>query len=427
MISREKIWNSNREMIFMVPWLLLFFTLPVFPLLVPACVLMILLTLPFRWTELTWKFREWPLLILPVVLYLLYIVGLHWTETEGMAATVVERKLSFLIFPLLFLVIPQFSKLQRNIFFRVFVSGAFLHSVISLTLSLFCYLNEGNTDCFFSSAFSFLLHPSYSAMYDVFAIAWLGINLIDKADELSPKQKAFRLFEIAWFVVIILFLASKAGIISLAIVALLLMIYFSIRRKKIKQTLIVFLIALGLGASSMLITSVPLERFQAVFANSGLSEQELFEKHRTSAESNVIRRMIWICAKEVIRENPYGVGSGDANTELMNKYKDKGMSFAIERELNAHNQYFQIAMALGIQGLILFSVIVLGGFIYAFRRRNFIFLLFLIVVAINLSVESMFETQAGIVFIVLFYCFLYTGSDSVKIKSSIHNPDDRNI
>ena len=143
--------------------------------------------------------------------------------------------------------------------------------------------------------------------------------------------------------------------------------------------------------------------------------------HGASIESNVVRRMIWICGVEVIRENAWGVGSGDANAVLMKKYEEKGMTGAIAKEFNAHSQFLQTTIALGILGGVFLLSLFFVFIINAVKSKNVLLFVFLIFTLLNLLVESMFETESGIVFIFLFLCFLYVDTEKLpKFKRSLY-------
>jgi O-antigen ligase len=91
----------------------------------------------------------------------------------------------------------------------------------------------------------------------------------------------------------------------------------------------------------------------------------------------------------------------------MEKYKEQNITTAIEHELNAHNEYLQTFMALGIVGFLtlVLSLIIPGW--YAFRRKQLLYLLFLMLFAFHMLVESMMAKQAGIVFYAFFNAVLF--------------------
>jgi O-antigen ligase len=110
------------------------------------------------------------------------------------------------------------------------------------------------------------------------------------------------------------------------------------------------------------------------------------------------------------------VGTGDVKDALYVKYAEKGMDAALDKKLNVHCQYLQTFVALGIAGFaILVLMLILPG-ILAVKRKDKLYLLFLCIFALNILVESMFETQAGVVFYAFFNAFLFI-SMTVNQKS----------
>jgi O-antigen ligase len=107
----------------------------------------------------------------------------------------------------------------------------------------------------------------------------------------------------------------------------------------------------------------------------------------------------------------FGVGTGDANDILLQSYKSKDYAGILENRLNAHNQYLQTYIAVGIPGFLVLILMLFIPLIQSFRTGNILFLLLLVLVSFNLLFESMFERQAGVVFYAffngLFFCTMY--------------------
>jgi O-antigen ligase len=83
------------------------------------------------------------------------------------------------------------------------------------------------------------------------------------------------------------------------------------------------------------------------------------------------------------------------------------MKAASEQRLNAHNQYLQTTVALGVIGLLVLILILLLPALQAYRQNNFPYFVFLVLLGFNLLFESMLETQAGVVFYAFFNVVLY--------------------
>ena len=85
--------------------------------------------------------------------------------------------------------------------------------------------------------------------------------------------------------------------------------------------------------------------------------------------------------------------------ELLKKYEERGYVHPLEQRLNAHGQFLQTATALGLLGLVTLCCLVLIPMINGLRKRDGLLVAFLALCAINWSVESMLEVQAGVVFL----------------------------
>jgi len=101
------------------------------------------------------------------------------------------------------------------------------------------------------------------------------------------------------------------------------------------------------------------------------------------------------------------VGTGDVEDALVKKYQEKGISMAAEQRLNAHNQYIQTYLAIGLPGFLILALMLFLPAWQAFRRYNLVYFLFLSIMAFNFIFESMLEAQSGVVFYAFFNVFLF--------------------
>lgn len=143
------------------------------------------------------------------------------------------------------------------------------------------------------------------------------------------------------------------------------------------------------------------------------------EQRDINMEDGTVQRIeIWKSSLELFKSNVLlGVGTGDVKDELLNKYDEKGMTFAKSFRLNAHNQYLQTAVALGLVGLISLLIMFIIPIIYSVKNKNYLYLCFLILVGFSIIVESMFENQAGVLFFTFFNSILFLLTEKLKIKS----------
>ena len=96
------------------------------------------------------------------------------------------------------------------------------------------------------------------------------------------------------------------------------------------------------------------------------------------------------------------------------------MTGALAKKLNAHNQYLQTFIGTGILGFVLLLIMTLFLIIYSFFKKNYILMLFSILISFNFMVESMLQSQAGFIFFTFFLClFLKYNLKDITIHSKL--------
>ncbi|MGB1031956.1 MAG: O-antigen ligase family protein, partial [Flavobacteriales bacterium] len=128
------------------------------------------------------------------------------------------------------------------------------------------------------------------------------------------------------------------------------------------------------------------------------------------------RIIAWNAAWAIIKEHPFGVGTGDSEAVLMKSYEEIGAIYNIEHRLNAHNQFFQSGIALGWAGLLLLCAILTMGLLVAIQKRDLLYIGFIAIVALNMMFESFLEVQSGITFVAFFYAFFVRCEFQTKSK-----------
>ena len=132
--------------------------------------------------------------------------------------------------------------------------------------------------------------------------------------------------------------------------------------------------------------------------------------------SSVFQRVEFIKASwGIIKDNPvFGVGTGDIADAFANYYEETNSKLRPEYRFRSHNQYLAIMVAFGTVGLLcyLFSMFYP---LYADKRyRNYIYLVFLFIMAFSMFTEDTLETQIGVTLFAFFNSFLVFGRDTEK-------------
>lgn len=350
------------------------------------------------------------------ILYLFYIIGAFYTQHTNELKSELEVKLALLIFPILFLITKPLPKVVMNKVLLNFVLGCFINTIVSIFKAWSCFEAKGIVECFYSSRLAFSFHPSYLALYLNLAVA---ILLYFDLHKLRPYHITRWMIWvlIVVFSVFLVLLSSKMGIIGLFLVLLIFFVYH-LRQVSWKRTIIKSLAPVVVFSVFLVLAPVTQTRFKnmanVVKQHTG-EEQINVEK----IESNAARIHIWGIALKLVKQNfLLGLGTGDVTNALVEEYQEKGMIQAAEKRLNAHNQFFETFLAIGFFGFSTLVSFLIIGLYMAIKYKSFIYLIYIILCTAHFSVESMLETQAGVVFFAFFNCLLFVQLNHVQSNES---------
>lgn len=374
-------------------------SLPIFPAWIPLFIAALFLV--YLFTK-GWKPRLNELFssksgIALIVFFLLNVIGIFWSENIDKAFMHLEIKLSLLFFPFLLFARPDLSKITEKRIQYVFCFSSAIVAAFLLSRSFWSALFVDGVVLSYG-AFSPIFHPSYLSMYFILAIILLVEGLLD-----IPKKYHF-LFGIAlvFLATSVFFLASKVNIILLFGLCIFYLFRFLKNRiSKLKQIIVAGFFGIAFFFSIFLNQAI-FERFLRGFD----TVKNISEIDVNDTESNAARILIWNSALDLIAEHPWGVGTGDVNIELTKKYHENGFTGIENRQLNAHNQFLQTAVAIGILGMISLLFVFFIPMFYSIVQRDFSMLGFLILTFVNAFVEGILEAQAGVVFFAFFYALL---------------------
>ena len=340
------------------------------------------------------------------VLYIFYLIGVFYSSNIDYALFDLEVKLMLLLFPLVFSTIDKSIFTPRRIVcvFAVFIAGCFIGTLVCFGNAVYNFTQTNSVDYFYYSNLSIFHHSGYFAMYLNFAIALIIYFLLTNWKQNLNKWKIGALsLLIIYFLIFIILLSSKAGMLTLIIIFLLTVSYLIIFEKRYFQGALIFLMVCVLFIGAFKLFPKSLNRI--IIAQEALENRNKIE--HGASEGTTGRLLIWENSLEIIRNNfLFGVGTGDVKDFLLEKYEENKFTYYQNKEFNAHNQYLQTFISLGLFGFLILLLTLILPLAYAIKNKQFIYLFFLIIFSLNLLVESMFETQAGVVFYAFFNSFL---------------------
>lgn len=403
-------YMTVKEKIFFYSCSVLAFSLPLYAKFVPVLIGLVTLSSFFVADFRLVKRKIWFYSL--IVFYGLVALGYFNSTNLNAARFDLEVKLSFLVLPIGLIPFLK-NSFSIKLIAKAFVLGCVLAIGIDLGISLYNFIYEKwliannlynlnyGINFFLSSRFSFFQHPSYFAMYISFAIV-----LVLFVEEMFSKRIVF-LF-LAILMVGLILTASKAGIICLFLIC----VYFTLVTRKYKIAIysLIGLIAVFL----LLMVSAP------EFANKFLGMSKAISENvdSSSTESSASRILVWDSAMNLIQQKPlFGFGPGDVNDELFKYYSSHGYTGLVEKKLNAHNQFLQTTLALGLIGLL--SLIVTLFFLVqqGVKSKNHLIILLALVLVTNFMFESMLETQAGVIFFAFWVVLLGYMNSAEKINT----------
>ncbi len=376
-------------------FLLLAFIIPLERKLIPPIIILLFVSSLLNGS---FKFKEKKGILALALLYVTYVVGLIYSSNLKYGLFDLEVKLSLLLFPLVFFISKIEMKKAADNILNSFIDGCFVASVLSLVSAAVQYYLYSDINSFFYGELALYGHSSYMAIFLCFSSALIYIRNIKQNNAIKFPLKD--LFLLGLFSIMIFFLISKTGIISILLIHFIFIGYLIIKNKLyLKGTVALVLIFTLLFAGYKAFPEVN-NRFNELF-NTVLSEK--VDKNSTSA----IRKEIWQTSVNVLVQHPFGVGTGDVKDVLVENYVKSGLDYAAEKELNAHNQFLQIALATGILGLLVLMIMIFYPLYYAIKNKHIIYMVFLGLIIINFLTEAMLETLAGVVFFAFFNTMLY--------------------
>jgi O-antigen ligase len=378
-------------------YLILIVLIPFKALLSPAIILLaasVFLLQPLKTTINNLKVRKGILLFIST--YLVYLIGLIYTENIPFGIREIEYKLSLLIMPIIIGATTTFEKKSFNKLLFAFIISCFLSTIICLIFNL---VENSFSHIPIYTELSIFLNPAYLSIYTNFCV----FLLLQKCESnKSNRTLALKLLLIIYFLIFNILLVSKMGII----IMLGIIFYYSFKHlNKYSKLLPISVIVASLLIGGIIINTNSKIKERFTNLKVALLDKEI---KNNDTESTMIRVLIWKEAIQIIKENPvFGVGTGDSKDSLMEKYKVDNIPFAYKNRFNAHNQYIEWYITLGIMGFIILGGSLLFTLIYALRQGNKLLTFFILLMSVSFLTESTLETQAGIVFFAFFNSFLF--------------------
>jgi O-antigen ligase len=362
-------------------------------------------------------------LFLLIFFYFFHLLSLLYTENFRPGTFDIQMKLSFLLIPLFLTGIPK-NSIDLDKILNSFIIGTLVAAILCFFIAIWNSLDfdsgkiifdvqpgENYWENFFLyERFSVFHHPSYFAMFILFAIA-IGFYYL-KPNNDSFFGNRFIVITMVFLSVTLFLLSSRAGLLAWFILIIVFSFtYIQKRTRKSYRLAIPFVILAGVF--SLLLINI--SRYNTVKEEFKVYENYTQESIKSSIGTRIV---LWEEAVQIIKRNFFfGVGQGDIKMELHRQAKKQGYSQIVEKNLNIHNQFLETFVGLGVGGVILLVTLLFGPVIKLKGKYFELFVYFIIIVAVNLVFESMFNRLAGVFFFAFFYCLFILFMNHVPKKN----------
>lgn len=321
--------------------------------------------------QLTWRPLTWTSAAM-MALYAWFVAGVFWSTDATTAGFALEAKASLLLLPFLYQTLPSPTPSWRR--------GLFIGLTAMILVRLGAFLVGWPEAGWRYADWTGPFHPTYLAMYWTWGIC---LARGDRSKWLIPL-----------FAAAIGLAASKAGWLGagLALLALL--------PAGKRMWLPVLLGLAGLVAAGALADQGRLGEFVAhAPVSTEVTAPDASAAKTTGSTGG--RVQAWRVAVDLFAANPVaGVGTGDYSAAAQPVYLSEGMDYAAAHEMNAHNAYLQMAVTLGIVGLLLMLLWWGAAIAQAWRDADWGLVVAMGLVMFHGLFESVLELQQGIVAVV---------------------------
>lgn len=434
----NSVWNNilieNKQNKAFVPFLLLLVTLPISMavnnVLLGVFFLSSLFYVKKRSTKLSFIF------LLPILLFLWMSLSYFWTIDIDRTLSAIPKEIALLLVPLAFLLIPAFTKEQKEKIVKYYSYAMLIYVVFFLTRSFVRFLITNNTSVFFyhgpandidTGLVPRLLNAIHVSVYIAIAFFYFFIK--------EDKTKLEQFISVLLFVFVIL-LSSK-NIIFIFILLILIQVFFysKIANRLRLRNLALLLILLGFILSFSKIK----ERFLVEFrTNSDKNITHNIALSNDEGINNISIADAWIKEQfhpsdyfpgtafrvyqfrmfiEFLEEEPIfwkGFGLNASLRKLLEKEKQYNL-YPGYGTFNFHNQYVQNFAELGLIGFFLLVVILFINIKNAFISKDFRHIAFAVLMISLFLTESFLWRQRGVLFFILFYC-LYNTINTTRLE-----------
>ena len=422
-------------------------------------IILLLISLPFKlavtntiltffgviviWNYKKLKFHLPFSLLLPILLFVLMMCSFLWTIDIERTAKAAPKEAFLLVIPLLFAVIPRFSRNQIDKISKYYAYGFVIFALFFIFRAVIRYFILLDTDVFFyhqdqDKDLGLISKDLNAIHFSVFSIL-AYVHFL--ANEIKTVWQKVAMSILLFF---ILLLSSKNIILVAILITLIYILYFAKSANRMRlRNLIVFTLIIGIVVFFGKIKN----RFEAEFQSNtnksfshnvidgvpvGVHYVSIYEAWNnesftpndyfpgTAFRVYQARLFFEFLNDEPIFWKGFGLNASykklEEKGEKYNVYKGTRNEEGYQNK-NFHNQYIQNFAELGVFGLLFLLAMLFLLLKKAFHNKDFIHISFAILMISLFLTESFLWRQTGVLYFIIFYCLFNNNNEYKKLKT----------
>lgn len=345
-------------------------------------------------------------LLLPVLLYFWYAITINWSIDQDLTLKGLGRTFGLLL-PMVFIGLPKWNSSQVRMVLMTFTFSNVLFGIFFIATSTIRYFetNDSNEFAYHQLVSNLELNAIYVSFFFFMSFVFL----------LFKRSKSVSIHVLLIFFLIFIFLLSSKTIVGCTLLAIVIFSLskisrtYYIRRKGVRFTLAIVVVALSIYASKPLVERINQE-FKSDLEEVLLKDSfgEVYPWTGTSIRLLQLRILNEQINEDRILLKGYGLF---ASRLVLKEYHNKYKTYKTFHSYNYHNNYAQLIAESGIIGLLILIGTILSNLVLAYLNRNWFFVVVFIAFSVWFLTESVLWVQQGIFIFIISHCLFHQSNN----------------
>lgn len=359
--------------------------------------------LKLKWT----KIKSNKIILFYAIYFICQCIGLIYSSNLDYGLRRVNTSLPILFLPAI-IYAEKFNKDLFNKLLRLLRLYVILFFLLFLIIHVFI---DGRS----INVFGLYLLTEKLGISQFYIVFILLIPLLYTLNDLLEKKNILlNSFFLTIILLLILLLSNKTAVLMLLIIFIIKIINHFKGRNTFFKLSVLFLITMLLASITYNITGVR-NKFEIMFKSTDFDIEIIKTKNKVTFTKNTLEHRLlinYISIREISKNLPFGVGTGDYQDVLNQKYKEVHFKLGIQQKFNNHNQYISEALKTGILGFFVFIILLVYLFKAAIYKNQYYFIV-LLLFSIGCFFESYLDRQHGVIIFSFIIPLLYVYENQI--------------